>query len=230
MLDLNGLKGGLIVSCQAGAESPLAKPEILAAMALAGEQAGAVGIRANGPANVSAIAAMVTVPIIGIYKLDVPGYEVYITPTFKEAAEIAAAGASIIALDATNRPRPGPDDTRRLIARIHDELGVRVMADISTLAEGVAAAEAGADIVASTMSGYTPYTADRHNIAGPDLELIRMLTNRVKVPVVCEGRVHRPDEARAALEAGAYAVVVGTAITATGWIAQQYVKAMKGNI
>lgn len=230
MLDLNGLKGGLVVSCQAGSESPLAKPEILAALALVVEQAGAVGIRANGPANVSAIASAVTVPIIGIYKLDVPGYEVYITPTFKQAAEIAAAGASIIALDATNRPRPGPDDTRRLIARIHDELDVRVMADISTLAEGVAAAEAGADIVASTMSGYTPYTTDRRNVAGPDLELIRELVNRVEGPVICEGRVHRPEECRAALEAGAYAVVIGTAITATGWIAEQYIKAMRGNI
>jgi putative N-acetylmannosamine-6-phosphate epimerase len=165
----------------------------------------------------------VQVPVIGIIKREVPGFEVYITPEFGDAQQVAAAGAQIIALDATDRPRPGEYGFPDLVWRIHEELGLPVMADISTLDEGVAAAGAGADLVATTLSGYTSDTSDRSD--GPDIELVRRLSDTIETPVVCEGRIHSPKQAEAALEAGAYAVVVGTAITAPIWITEQYVKA-----
>ena len=222
---IESLRGGLIVSCQAAPGSPTDSPEFLTAFAKSAELAGAVGIRANYARNISAIAASVALPIIGIIKREVPGYEVYITPEFQDAQAIAGAGAHIIAVDATDRPRPGLDDFPALVWRIHEELGLPVMADISTFEEGCAAAEAGADLVATTMSGYTTYTA-RTVDAGPDLELVRRLAGETKTPVICEGRVHSPELARAAIESGAYAVVVGTAITAPIWITGAYVKAI----
>lgn len=222
---LESLHGGLIVSCQAAPGSPMDSPEILAAFARCAELAGAVGIRANHGPNIAAIASMVNLPIIGIKKREVRGFEVYITPEWEDVLEVHRAGARTIALDATNRPRPGPQDFAALTRRIHDELGALVMADVSTFDEGVAAAESGADIVATTMSGYTPYTEDK-KAGGPDLVLVSQLSAALTTPIICEGRIHTPDQARAALEAGAYAVVVGTAITAPTWIAEQYVKAM----
>jgi N-acylglucosamine-6-phosphate 2-epimerase len=220
------LRGGLVVSCQAAPGSPLDSPEILAAMARCAELSGAVGIRANYARNIRAIAQAVRLPIIGIKKREVPGYEVYITPEYKDALEAAQAGAQIIALDATPRPRPGSDNFAALTRRIHSELDRRVMADISTYEEGIAAAEAGADIIATTLSGYTTETATS-KARGPDLELVARLSDALKpLPVICEGRIHTPQQARDALEAGAFAVVVGTAITATDWIAAQFARAL----
>ena len=222
------LRGGLIVSCQAAPGSPLDSPEILAAMARCAQLAGAVGIRANYARNIRAIAQAVPLPIIGIQKREVSGFEVYITPEYADALEVAQAGAQIIALDATARPRPGLHDFPALTRRIHSELDRRVMADVSTYEEGIAAAEAGADIVATTLSGYTAQTADRRD-RGPDLELVARLASALKpLPVICEGRIHTPQQARAAIEAGAFAVVVGTAITATDWIAAQFAQALTG--
>lgn len=232
---LQPLAGGLIVSCQAAPDSPTDWPLILTAFALSAQQAGAVGIRANHRPNIAAIRAEVDLPVIGIEKREVEGYEVYITPEWRDVMEVYDAGAHIIALDATSRTRPGPEDFRALTRRIHDELGALVMADISTFDEGLAAAEAGADIVATTMSGYTPYTAVMLENPGPDLTLVDRLSDALGsrraggesgIPVICEGRVHTPAHARAALESGAFAVVVGTAITAPTWIAGQFVRAM----
>ena len=222
---IDSLRGGLIVSCQAAAGSPTDSPEILAALAKSAELAGAVGIRANYVQNIIAIANTVKIPIIGIKKREVQGFEVYITPEYIDAYEVATAGAHLIALDATNRPRPGEDSFRDLVGRIHDELELPVMADVSTYDEGVRAADAGADLIATTMSGYTSYTADKLPL-GPDIELVRALADRMTIPVVCEGRIHTPEQAKAALDAGAHAVVVGTALTAPIWITEQYVKAM----
>ena len=219
------LRGGLIVSCQSAPGSPTDSPAILAAFAKSAEIAGAVGIRANYARNIAAIRALTELPIIGIKKRETPGFEVYITPEFGDAQEVADAGATIIALDATDRPRPGPHGFRDLVVRIHDELRLPVMADVSTFEEGVAAAESGAELVATTMSGYTDFTSGKLSL-GPDLDLVRRLADSLSTPVICEGRIHTPDQARAALDAGAYAVVVGTAITAPMWITEQYLKAM----
>src|SRR5438105_2218143 len=155
---LDSIRGGLVVSCQAAPGSPMDSPAMLAAFARCAEIAGAVGIRANHGPNIEAIARAVSLPIIGIKKREVPGFEVYITPEWEDVMEVHRAGARIVALDATNRPRPGPHDFAALTRRVHDELGALVMADVSTFEEGAAAAEAGAGMVATTMSGCTPYT------------------------------------------------------------------------
>lgn len=218
------LKDGLVVSCQAPESTPLGQPMVLAAMAEAAVRGGAVGIRANLPQNIRAIRELVQAPIIGIYKHTLPDYPVYITPTFEHARAVVEAGADIVAIDATARERPEP--LPELIRRIHEELGVLVMADISTIEEGVAAAEMGADLVATTMSGYTPYTQDRRAL-GADIALVAQLVQRLSVPVICEGRISSPEEARLALEAGAWAVVVGTAITAIDHVTARFVQAMR---
>jgi N-acylglucosamine-6-phosphate 2-epimerase len=201
----------LAVSCQARADNPLHGPVFMAAMAEAAEQGGAKALRANGPADISAIRAVSDLPIIGILKRWDERFPVYITPDFESAFLIAAAGADIIALDATARPRDG-EPLDELIARIRDELGKPVFADVATLEEGLRAARLGADYVATTLSGYTAETAARKT-EGPDIALVRALAEAVSVPVVAEGRFERPDQLDAAFTAGAHAVVVGTAIT-----------------
>jgi len=218
------IKGGLIVSCQAPENTPLGKPVVLAALAEAAVRGGAAGIRANLPQNIRAIRELVQVPIIGIYKHTLPNYPVYITPTLEHARAVVEAGADIVAIDATDRGRPEP--LHELIRRIHEELGVPVMADISTLEEGIAAEEMGADLVATTMSGYTPYTQHRRTM-GADIALVAQLAQKVTVPVICEGRISSPEEARLALEAGAWAVVVGTAITAIDQVTARFVERMR---
>lgn len=221
---ISRLRGGLVVSTQAAKDSPLHNPVVIAALAQTAEQAGCVGHRVNGPEHVQAVRAVCQNPIIGINKIQTPGYEVYITPTFESAQAVARVGADIIAIDGTERPRPGGVSLGELIKRIQGELGLPVMADISNLEEGLRAAELGADIVATTMAGYTPYTAHQRD-KGPDVQLVRDLATRVAVPVAAEGRYHRPEDVAEAFAAGAAYVVVGTAITAPGWIVRQFVGA-----
>ncbi len=208
---------GLIVSSQASKGEPLYDAKILTALAKSAELGGAKGFRVNGPEVTAELRAATSLPILSIYKKQV-SWGVLITPGLDEAAALARAGASCIALDATKRPRPGGTTAADLIRRIHDELGLPVMADIATFEEGLAAAEAGADAVATTLSGYTDYTKKTE---GPDLDLVRRLAAAVDVPVVAEGRYNTPELAARAIQAGAYAVVVGTAITrphvVAGW-------------
>ena len=163
-------------------------------------------------------------PIIGLYKIDVPGYDVYITPTLAAAREVAAAGADVIAIDATSRPRPDFPDLSAFIAAIHDTTGLPVLADISTASEGLAAQMAGADLVSTTMSGYTPYSPQQE---GPDIDLVATLAATVTVPLLAEGRYHAPEQVVAALAAGASAVVVGGAITRPKEITQRFVTAIE---
>jgi N-acylglucosamine-6-phosphate 2-epimerase len=221
---IHNLKGGLIVSCQAGLDEPLHGPEHMAAMARAAAAGGAAGIRANGPADIAAIRAAVQLPIIGIYKDDLPGFEVRITPTLHHARQIAQAGAHLIAVDATHRPHPDQLTTAERIWLLHEEIDCPVMADISSFEEGLAAEAAGADLVATTLSGYT---LDSPALEGPDFELLSLLAARLKVPVVAEGRIANPDQARHALDLGAFAVVVGSAITRPQWITAQFVQRMR---
>lgn len=205
--------GGLIVSCQARPGSPLRGPDVMCAMAQAAVRGGARGIRANGADDVRAIRAVVAVPIIGINKTPNRGPDqVFITPTVEAAAEVARAGADFIAIDGTGRPRPGGGSLGDLIRRIHEEWGLPVMADIDTARTGVQAREAGADLVATTLSGYTAETADARR-DGPDVALVAELAAKLDCPVVAEGRYATPGQMKDALSAGAAAVVIGTAIT-----------------
>ncbi len=219
---LESLRGGLIVSCQARSGNPMNGPRFMAAFAQAAEMAGAVGVRANGAADMRAICRVSSLPIIGINKLRDPRWPVYITPTVAAARQVTRAGASIIAVDATHRPRRGGLSPEELVRAIKKELGCLVMADIDSLEEGVAAANAGADLVATTMAGYTEA---RPPTNGPDLDLVRKLASYLRVPVICEGRIHNPEDVTAAFAAGAYAVVVGTTITNPIAIAQTFVRA-----
>ena len=203
-------RGSLVVSCQAGPGNPFNQPQLMALMARAAEAGGARGIRANGADDVAAIRAVTTLPIIGINKLgDMGG--VFITPTFESAVGIVAAGADLIALDGTLRPRPDGQVLQQQIERIHAELGVPVVADVDTLDAGLAARDAGADLVATTLSGYTQTDGSTPN--GPDVELVRQLVARLDCPIIAEGRIRTDSDVRAVCDAGAYAVVVGTAIT-----------------
>ncbi|GAB4454884.1 MAG: N-acetylmannosamine-6-phosphate 2-epimerase [Armatimonadaceae bacterium] len=220
---LSAVRGGLIVSCQALPEEPLFSSEIMARMAQAAKQGGAVGIRANTPVDIRAIKeAVPELPLIGLWKVVVPGYDdVYITPRLQEAVAVAEAGADIIALDATLRPHPD-GDAATLISLVKAETGRLVMADIATEADALAAVEAGADVLSTTLSGYTE---DSPKQDGPDLELVQRLAARnLPVPVIAEGRIHTPEQARAALEAGAFAVVVGGAITRPQQITARFVR------
>lgn len=214
-------KGGLVVSCQARADNPLHGPVHMAAMAQAAEQGGAVALRVNGPDDIAAVRRVTALPIIGLYKLfgDAP---VYITPTRAAAMAVIDAGADIVALDCTGRPREG-EPWPALIEAVH-AAGHHVLADISTLDEGLAAAAAGADYVATTLSGYTDATASSG--PAPDLALIAVLAAATGTPVIAEGRYDTPALAAQALAAGAHAVVVGTAITNPRAITQRFVAAL----
>jgi N-acylglucosamine-6-phosphate 2-epimerase len=195
----------------------------MTAMARAAVEGGAVGIRANGPADIQAIRQAVSLPIIGISKVDLPGFAVRITPRLSDALAIMQAGAHIIALDATDRPHPESADASNWIQAVQRATGCPVMADVSTFEEGLAAARAGADLVSTTLSGYTSYSPQQLE---PDFELVRRLSAALSVPVIAEGRIAKPPPARMALEAGAYAVVVGAAITRPQWITRQFVQAL----
>ena len=202
-------RGTLVVSCQAREDNPLHGAAFMRAMALAAVQGGAGGIRAEGASDIAAIRAVVDVPVIGLRKRWLAGFDVYITPGFADAAAIVAAGCDVVALDATQGTRDG-EDVATLIPRVKRELGVAVMADIATVEEGLAAAAMGADYVGTTLAGYTPARAATE---GPDLELLAGLVARCPVPVVAEGRFETPGQVARAFELGAFAVVVGTAIT-----------------
>jgi len=215
---------GLIVSCQALENEPLHGSDIMARMAIAAEMGGAVGIRANTPEDIRAIRAAVKLPIIGIYKREYEDSEVYITPTFAEAQAVAEAGADMIALDATPRPRPRGETLDQLIDRIHRELDLPIMADCSTVEEGLRAAELGADVVSSTLAGYTPYS---RKTEGPDFEMLAELLDRLAIPIFAEGRFHTPEQVARALEMGCYAVVVGGAITRPQEITARFTAAIR---
>lgn len=204
------IRGGLIVSCQAPIDSPLHNPVVIAAMAQASINQGAVGVRLDTPTHIKAVRERVGsgIPIIGLWKQKLPKYEVYITPLFVHAQEIAAAGADIIALDATLRNHP--DSVDSLILRIHSELGKLVMADTDTIESALAAEKAGADLVATTLYGYTEETK---HLSPPGFELLAQMVAQLKIPAICEGGITSPEMAKKAIDLGAFAVVVGTAIT-----------------
>lgn len=193
----------------------------MARFARAALEGGAVGIRANGPDDIRDIRAVTAVPIIGIQKGLAADGRILITRSFEEAAALVDAGADAVAIDCTERGcRFGALDRLR---RVKAELNVAVMADIATIAEAETAVAAGADFVLPTMRGYTDSTC---HVTRFDPRFVRELTRRLAVPVIAEGRVGTPEEAVAALDAGAFAVVVGSAITRPQEITRAFVRAM----
>ncbi len=224
---LERIKGQLIVSCQALPSEPLYVEEksIMYLMARAAKQAGSPCIRTSSIRDVLAIKEETDLPVIGIVKIVYDGYDSYITPTMKEVDELYAADADIIALDCTMRKRGDGTTINEFIAQIKEKYPDAVlMADISTYEEGVNAWKCGVDFVGTTLSGYTDYSP---KVDGPDVQLVKKLSETIDVPVIAEGKVHYPDEAVQMLEAGAYAVVVGGAITRPLEIATRFVNRVK---
>jgi putative N-acetylmannosamine-6-phosphate epimerase len=219
---LNAVRGRLIVSCQAREGEPFRNPCFQAAFARAAVEGGAAAIRANGEEDIRAIRAAVTVPVIGIRKVAQTDGRRLITPTFDSARKLVEAGAGAIALDVTARGRRFGAIER--LKRIRAELKVPAFADIATLDEALEAADAGADAVLSTMRGYTDETAD---IRGFDPGFIRDLVRHCPAPVIAEGMIETPQQAASALEAGAWAVVVGSAITRPVTIARRFSAALE---
>ncbi|CAG7626394.1 Putative N-acetylmannosamine-6-phosphate 2-epimerase [Paenibacillus solanacearum] len=212
------IRAGLIVSCQALEDEPLHGASVMAKMAQAAAVGGAVAIRANGADDVRAIRQAVLLPVIGLVKRDYPDSDIYITPTRREVDELIEAGASMIAFDATRRPRPSGETLERLVMYMRSR-GVMTMADVSTLEEAVYAASLGVDCVSTTLSGYTPYSPQSPE---PDFPFIREAVRALSLPVIAEGKIWEPSQAAQALEAGAYAVVVGSAITRPQLITERY--------
>lgn len=212
--------GGLIVSCQPVPGSPLDKPEMVAAMALAAEQAGAIALRIEGIENLRSTRAVVTIPIIGIIKRDLADSPVRITPFLDDVDALAAAGASIIAFDGTDRVRP--ESVNALLARIHQHQ-LLAMADCSSLEDGLSCHREGAEIIGSTLSGYLGGPVPD----APDLALVSALSE-AGCRVIAEGRYNSPELAAQAMQHGAWAVTVGSAITRLEHICQWYRDALKG--
>lgn len=215
---LDRLAGGLIVSAQAWTGSAIDDPVVLAAMAAAAEANGACGIRMQGVTNLAAGRQRVSLPLIGLIKRAYEGFEPYITPTLREVEEVAGTGAEIVAFDATNRVRPAGTTLRSIVDAIHAR-GRLAMADCSTVADGVGAQAAGADIIATTLCGYTRETK---GTPLPALALLREFA-QLEAFVIAEGGIHDPEMVRDAFECGANAVVVGTAITNTDWLVRAFV-------
>lgn len=207
---LEQIKSKLIVSCQAPANSPIHNEKIISAIAHACVLEGAAGLRIDSPAHIKAVREILPqIPLIGLWKRQYPGYEVYITPTTEDAEAVISAGADIVAVDATTRARPQQQSLPGIIAQVHQQKKL-VMADIDSIDSGIAAVAAGADLVGTTLYGYTHSTQGK---SLPGFDLLQELVQAIQVPIICEGGVASPLEAAKALELGAYAVVVGTAIT-----------------
>ncbi|MCI9889147.1 N-acetylmannosamine-6-phosphate 2-epimerase [Micrococcales bacterium 31B] len=221
---LDTLKGELIVSAQAYPGEPMRDPRTMCQVALAAERGGAAAIRAQGLDDLRLIAEASDLPLIGLIKDGSEG--VFITPTLQHCLDVADAGCEIVALDGTLRPRPDGRTFAETVAELKRlRPGVLVMADCSCLEDGLAAAAAGADLVGTTLAGYTETTTKTE---GPDFDLLRGLASQLDIPVIAEGRVHTPSQARECIEAGAYAVVVGTAITHPTTITSWFKAAVTG--
>lgn len=217
----SSLRGTLIVSCQAPPGDPLDDPDTLRRLAASALRGGAGGLRANGIACIEAFRKETKAPIIGILKRYQNG-EAAITPDFAAAEAVSNAGADIVALDCTARRLTAVEPWPELISRIHSELNKPVLADIATFEDAVAAQENGADAVATTMYGFTPETAHGRSV---NWELVERLVKTLRVPLIVEGHIAQPDEMKRALDLGAYAVVVGSAITRPESITARFVKA-----
>ena len=213
------IQHGLIASCQPVDDGPMDKPEIVAAMAQASVIGGAAGIRIEGVENLKAARPTVQVPIIGIVKRDLPDSPIRITPFLHDIEALAKAGADIIAVDGTHRPRPV--ELESAVKKIH-ELGCLAMADCSNLEEGLHCQKLGFDIIGSTMSGYTGGVVPKE----PDYQLVKDL-KKAGCRVMAEGRYNTPGLAKTAIEIGADFVTVGSALTRLEHLVSWFAAAVK---
>ena len=216
-------KGGLIVSCQALEDEPLHGCEVMAKMALAAKMGGAKGIRANSPRDIQAIKKEVDLPLIGLWKKNYAGFDIYISPTFEEIRAVLDAGADYIAFDCTDRKRP--EKLSSIFEKIHSQFPEKgIVADVATLGDVKGIIDLKPDFISTTMSGYTEASMGRPR---PDLELIKQIKEITNIPVLAEGNYQSGKQCRNALTYGAYAVVIGTAITRPQVITKKIINEMK---
>ena len=222
------MKGTIIVSCQATPGEPLYMRDqsVMYLMARAAKQAGAKMIRTSSVRDIVEIKEETGLPVIGLIKREYPGYTGRITMTMREVDECMEAMADIVSIDCTDCERGDGLTAPEFLREVKKKYpNIIIMADCATLEEAVAAYEAGADLVGSTMNGYTPQTA--HCKGDPNYELVEQMVAKLPCPVIAEGRVHTPEQARKMLELGAWAVVVGGAITRPLEIATRFMDAVK---
>jgi putative N-acylglucosamine-6-phosphate 2-epimerase len=206
---IEALRGGLIVSCQAYPGEPMLHPQTMTQIAQSVVHGGAVGVRLKGLDDLRLARPVLHVPIIGLVKVGNDG--VYITPTLKDALAVAETGCEIVAIDGTRRSRPDGHSLRETISEVRRQFpDTLLMADCGSLDDGLASQDAGADLVGTTLAGYS---GERQATHGPDLELVEELSEHIDVPIIAEGRIHNAGEAVQALQRGALAVTIGTAIT-----------------
>lgn len=221
------IKNKVIVSVQAMPSEPLYKEDCMVAMMQSVVKGGAAALRVAGVRDVINAKKLFKIPVIGITKPEVipPNWReiVYITPTIKDAKDLIQAGADIIAFDGTSRPR-GENNLTQLIRFIKINKKI-AMADVSTLQEGISARILGADLVSTTLSGYTlesPEVSDQ-----PDFALLEKLVEALDCPVILEGRIWTPEQVDKAFSIGAHAVVIGSAITRPQLITKRFVNREK---
>lgn len=221
------IRGKMIVSCQAVYGEPLYVEEksIMYLMARAAKMAGSPAIRTSGIRDILAIKEETGLPVIGLIKKQYEGYDGYITPTMAEVDELVRAGTDVVAVDCTLRKRGDGKTVNQYLDEIRQKYqDIVLMADVATFEEGINAWKCGADLISTTMSGYT---AESQKQEGPDLELMRKLVEAVEIPVIGEGRIHSPQQAVEALNTGVWAIVVGSAITRPLEIAERFVSAIE---
>ncbi len=222
MISLASLRGGLIVSVQAKPGSALDDPAAIAALALAAQEGGAVGLRIQSAPHIRAVKARCTLPIVGLVKREYRGFEPYITPTLREVAEILEAGAEIVAFDATARARPEGTTLERIVNAIH-AASRAAMADCASIEDARAAHALGADLLATTLCGYTAATS---GTSLPALDLVARIAELGGF-TICEGGIGSPEAGEGALRAGADAIVVGNALTGLATRVGEFAAALK---
>ena len=224
MLMVDKLKNKLIVSVQAQGSEPLNKPEYLLAMSQSVINGGAGALRLCGIENIKHIKKNISVPIIGLTKLEPTPInwldKVYLTATLKDLKELLKTDIEFIAIDGTSRSRDDNSTLKDQIKLIKEYRKI-VIADVSTFEEGINASELGADIISTTLSGYTKETRYKAN-NGPDFDLLAELTEELLMPVILEGRIWEPSDVKKAFQIGAHAVVIGTAITRPHLITKRF--------
>lgn len=224
---LQSIKHKLIVSCQALDNEPLYSSFIMERMAVAAQEGGASGIRANSPEDIKQIKKAVNLPIIGLYKVVYNDSDVYITPTMKEVDALMEVGADIIAVDATKRLRPNGQTLEEFFQAVKQKYPNQIfMADTSCYEEGVKAQEIGFDIIGTTMSGYTEYTKGTQL---PNFDLMKKYVETLNTPIIAEGGIWTPEQLNTALNLGVWAAVVGTAITRPREITRYFINGVSYN-